>query len=448
VGPSGGVMIGTATATALILGCGVVTGLVAARSLGPVGRGELAAVTVWASTLVFAGACGLSDAVAYFAAADRKSQGRVWTTGQLGAIGLGLVVAAAGWWLIPIAFRAGDPSLGDAIRRFVIVFAAPSLGLACATAWLQGAGFMHSFNITRASVHIVNAAGMTALMLAGSRSVTYFAGTMVIGTIAGWLLASRLGPAPVAPPSIDLARRMLRYGLRAQVGNWSNTISLRLDQLLLSLFAAPASLGLYVVGVSYANVLLTIPGSAALVMFPEIVQQHTAGAGRVCLERWYRRMLWATLPAAVIIGLSGVIIIPTVFGSAFQPAVPLLALLTPTAVLIGMNDILSTAFLGAGRPGVSSRSELVGLAVTIAALAALLPRYGIYGAAAASLLAQIAMHVYLLRRAIDIFGAELRPLCCPTRDDVIALRTAGIRARHTLTRYLFERSVTADNPSR
>jgi O-antigen/teichoic acid export membrane protein len=307
---------------------------------------------------------------------------------------------------------------------------------------------MHSFNVTRASVHIVNAAGMVALMLAGSRSVAYFAGTMVVGTVAGWLLAARLGPAPVARPSIDLAKRMLRYGLRVQVGNWSNTISLRLDQLLLSLFAAPASLGLYVVGVSYANILVTIPGSAALVMFPEIVQQHSAGAGRECLQRWYRRLLWTTLPGAVIIGLSGVIVIPAVFGSAFQPAVPLLALLTPTAVLLGMNDILSTAFLGVGRPDVSSKSELVGLTVTIAALVALLPRYGIYGAAGASLLAQSAMHVYLARQAVNIFGTELRTLCRPTRADVIALRTAGIRVRHTLTRYLFERSATADKPSR
>src|SRR5687768_5628187 len=179
-------MIGTASATALILGCGVVTGLIAARSLGPIGRGQLAAVTVWASTLVFAGAFGLSDAVAYFTAADRKSRGRVWTTGQLGAIVLGLLVAAAGWWLIPIAFRAGDAALGDGVRWFVIVSAVPSLGFACATTWLQGAGFMHSFNVTRASVHIVNAAGMIGLMLAGSRSVAYFAGTMVIGTVAGW----------------------------------------------------------------------------------------------------------------------------------------------------------------------------------------------------------------------------------------------------------------------
>jgi O-antigen/teichoic acid export membrane protein len=105
---------------------------------------------------------------------------------------------------------------------------------------------------------------------------------------------------------------MLHYGVRVQVGNWSNAASLRLDQLLLSLFAVPATLGLYVVAVSYANILLTIPHSAAMVMLPEIVERHAAGGARECLQRWYRRLLWATVLGAIAIGLLGVIIVPGV----------------------------------------------------------------------------------------------------------------------------------------
>src|SRR6188474_2981982 len=118
----GAAVFGTATATAVILGCGIFTGLIAARSLGPAGRGELAAITTWASVLLFAGTFGLPEAVAYFAAADRASRDRVWTTGQAGALVLGLLVAAIGWWAIPAAFGADDAALAGAIRWYLILF--------------------------------------------------------------------------------------------------------------------------------------------------------------------------------------------------------------------------------------------------------------------------------------------------------------------------------------
>ena len=428
----------------VILACGIVTGLIAARSLGPAGRGELAAITTWASVLLFAGAFGLPEAVAYFAAADRESRGRVWTTGQAGAVGLGLLVALIGWWAIPVAFGADDAALADAIRWYLLLFAVPCLGFACAVSWLQGTGSLHAFNVGRSSLHVINAGLMIALALAGSQSVMYFAAATLVGMTAAWMLCAVFVPVSrlrLARPSLGLAKRMLHYGVRVQVGNWSNAASLRLDQLLLSLFAVPATLGLYVVAVSYANILLTIPHSAAMVMLPEIVERHAAGGARECLQRWYRRLLWATVLGAIAIGLLGVIIVPVAFGSAFQQAVPLLAVLMPAALMLGMNEILSTAFLGIDRPDITSKGELVGLAVTVAALSALLPRYGVLGAAVASLLAYGSIHVYLARQARIILGTDLKSLCIPTHDDLAALRRAGGRGQQWLARTALKRAV-------
>jgi O-antigen/teichoic acid export membrane protein len=428
----------------VILACGIATGLIAARSLGPAGRGELAAITTWASVLLFAGAFGLPEAVAYFAAADRESRDRVWTTGQAGAVVLGLLVAVIGWWAIPLAFGADDAALAGAIRWYLILFAVPCLGFACAGSWLQGTGSLHAFNVGRSSLHVINAGLMIALALAGSQSVMYFAGATLVGMTAAWLLCAVFAPVSrlrLARPSLGLAKRMLHYGARVQVGNWSNAASLRLDQLLLSLFAVPATLGLYVVAVSYANVLLTIPHSAAMVMLPEIVERHAAGGARECLQRWYRRLLWATVLGAIAIGLLGVIIVPVAFGSAFQQAVPLLAVLMPAALMLGMNEILSTAFLGIDRPDITSKGELVGLVVTVAALSVLLPRYGVLGAAVASLLAYGSIHVYLARQARIIIGTDLKSLCIPTHDDLAALRRAGSRGQQWLARTALKRAV-------
>jgi O-antigen/teichoic acid export membrane protein len=440
--PAAHAVLRTATATGIILGCGIITGLISARSLGPTGRGQLAAITVWASTFLYAGTLGLSEAVVYFAAAEPALRARVWITAQVGAVILGTLVTAVGWLVIPLLFSGGgDPTVVGWIQWYLLLFAFPTLSSLCACYWLQGAGRLAAFNLSRTLVHVVNAIGFLILLFARDASVWHFASALLIGNAATWLVAWGLGPwrsIAVEGPSLQLAGRMLHYGLRVQVGNWSSALNVRLDQLLLSLLAAPASLGVYVVAVTYANVVITLPGSAALVMLPEMIDDHRQGRAGACMARWYRRLLWTTAAGCAVIAASGVYLLPLLFGQAYDSAVPLLAILGPATLLLGMNQILSTAFHGVNRPEIASGAELVALAVTAAGLVLLLPRYGMYGAAVASLLAYGTCHVYLLRRAMAVFGLNLRSFCVPTRADV----QAALRLR-TETLVLLRRATTA-----
>ncbi len=438
-------ILGTTATTVAMIACNVVTGLIAARSLGPTGRGELTTITVWAATLLYAGTLGLPEAVAYFAAAERKSRDLVWQTGQWAAMALGLVITLIGWWLIPAILAGHRAELVDSARWYVVWFVIPCFGSLCACAWLQGVGSLAAFNLSRASVHVVHAVGMIALLVAGVEAVQPFAAVLLVGYAAQWFIAAGFGPvarALAARPSTHVAKRMVHYGARVQVGSWANAANIRLDQLLLSLFAPAASLGLYVVAVSYAGVLVMIPVSAALVMLPEIVRQHQAGAARACLERWSRAVLWATCLGGAVIAPLGIVAVPALFGSAFESAVPIAAVLVPATVLLGMNHVLSTAFRGIGRPEIGSTSEVIGVVVTIAALAALLPRYGVYGAATASLLAYGASHLYLARKAVIVFDSDVKSLYIPTRADLTALRHACLKAAHRSTRGPSERPVS------
>lgn len=418
-------IVGTAATTAVIMACGVVTGLIAARSLGPDGRGQLAALMVWATTFVYAGDLSIPSAVAYLSAVDRDSRARLWTTAQLVAVMLGLLIALAAWWIIPWTFVGDNLPLIPFARWFVPLYAIPLLAGSCALGWLQGRGDMTGFNVGRATVPLVNATGMVILLALGDTSVLHFAAVLVIGNMTSWVVSAAYGARSLpaaAPPSGALARSMLRYGMRLQVGGWSNLANMRLDQLLLSIFASAASLGVYVVAVNYAALLYGVTSTAAMVMLPDIVAAHSAGTGGACLQRWYRRLLWITAAAAVVLAASSIVIIPVVIGPAFSSAVPLALLLVPAVLILGMNHILQTACRGIGHPEIESRSEMIGLAVTAVALAMLLPRYGVYGAAVASLLSYAATHVYLLKAVAIRLGVSRRSLFLLTHEDVGALR--------------------------
>ena len=187
---------------------------------------------------------------------------------------LGAFIMLAGWWVIPIVLGEPGTPATDATRWYLLWFAIPAMGSLCAGAWLQGVGANRAFNISRATVPVVHALGATVLVAVGSQSVRHFATALLIGVVSSWVVAAVQGPFRSflsTPPSWSLARPLAQYGLRVQFGSWANAANVRLDQLLLSILVPPAALGIYVVGVSYANLLIPLPSSATFVMLPDVL---------------------------------------------------------------------------------------------------------------------------------------------------------------------------------
>ena len=106
----------TTGANLLMSVLGVFTGVVAARLLGPKGRGELAAIQAWPSALAALALLGTSEAVLYFCARAplRRAQylGAALLIGTIGA----LVFSLAGFFAMPrlLASQSHPAALGGA----------------------------------------------------------------------------------------------------------------------------------------------------------------------------------------------------------------------------------------------------------------------------------------------------------------------------------------------
>lgn len=409
----------TAFATGIILVAGMVTGLLAARMLGPGGRGELTASTIWPSTILYAGTFGVTEATAYFTASRRQIADDIFLTSQTIALALGVLITAVGWIILPIALAQHAPVVQQYARTYLLFFAVPCLGSLSACAWLQGAGHVRAFNVIRATVHVSTALTMTALTVLDLASVRNYMGAMLLGNLSGWLMAvgawfvQRNGPGRVMPM---LAPQIFSYGSRVQFGAWSAAANVRLDQMMLSTQAVSAPLGLYVVAVSYAGLVVTLPSTAAVVMLPRLIHDCAIGRGAETLTTWYRRFLWATFVAGFCLWLLASLLLPLLFGRAFVGSISLVSILIPASCILGMNQLLATGFRSHGLPGIASRAELLGLLVTVPLLLALLPRLGPYGAAIASLSAYSVSAAYLLINTRQIAG-DLRAFWVPTDAD-------------------------------
>jgi enterobacterial common antigen flippase len=419
-----GELSGTAVTTAVIILAGVVTGSLSARVLGPTGRGELAVATIWPATLLYAGTFGLPDATAYLTAARPGRANDIFLTAQTLAVVFGAIVSLIGWALLPILLSRQSPAALALARAYLLAFSVPCLSSLCACAWLQGAGLLKELNIARAAVHVTTAVLMAILAVLSLASVGGFVAAMLVGNaatavvaLAAWGRQRRTS----ATTDFTLMPSMLAYGTKVQVGSWSATANLRLDQLMLASFAASTSLGLYVVAVSYAGLVVALPAVAGTVMLPRLVRDCVDGTGGATLTIWFRRVLWSTLVAGFCLWMTAGLILPMLFGSGFHDSVSLVAILVPASCVVGMNQFLSIGFRGHGRPGVVSRAEIAGLSVTVPLLAILLPKYGIYGAAVTSLCAYSVSAVYLIFKTGDLVGNR-RALWFPAGDDWLMIK--------------------------
>jgi O-antigen/teichoic acid export membrane protein len=108
--------IATFSTSLAIQFCGLITGILTARLLGPTARGELATVMLWPMILSNLGLLGCNWALAREVAADPRKESE-WIRA---AVAVGLVAACLclvlGYWLIPYLLPLDRRYLGSLVR--------------------------------------------------------------------------------------------------------------------------------------------------------------------------------------------------------------------------------------------------------------------------------------------------------------------------------------------
>lgn len=375
---------------------GAVGGILAARLLGPEGRGELAVAIVWAGILSGAVQLGLPQALTYVTAREPGAIGSVFSTTMVLLLVQSVGILLVGWFAVGILAHF-QPTVVDGVRIYLL-----SIPFSLSTTYLstmaQGLKRFQLFN----GVRLASAAGYPiALSLAyfldlnGAKDViVLLLGTRVIIALITlfWFFA---GVRPVGNLQLRRMRQLLGYGLRSYWGNLSWMANVRLDQFIMSGFVGLDEMGYYAVAVSYSAVSFPLSGAFAMVLFPNVVkdEQHKA---RKRIERTLKLNLIISGGGALVLALLSPAVLPWLFGADFRPSIYPAVILLGGTVVLGCNYVLSDGLRGLGEPMVVSVAEIVGVAVTISGLMILLPQLGIIGAALVSLLSYSTVSLVLL----------------------------------------------------
>jgi len=181
----------------------------------------------------------------------------------------------------------------------------------------------------------------------------------------------------------DVVVEGIKFGIKSQVGNAFQILNYRLDHLILGAFMTPEKVAVYFVATKSIEFFRFFTSSIVFVFEPVFARQLMNDARKKVVKM----LAPLTLINCILLGIGVVLapfFYPLVFGDwSSEASVPLLVLAVGL-VISSSNSLYGAYFLGQGMPAVTTMASLAGLVTTVSLSLALIPGFGIIGAAYAS----------------------------------------------------------------
>ena len=357
---------------------GAVGGLLAARLLGPTGRGQLAVLVV----LGTAGATAAAAGIHFWVAHEVARRGHAGPVTRV--LGVHTVVIVC---CLPIVGLLAAPAITSLTGVGPAAIAAcVALAIAGALAFLvlaiphglRAMGIVGLATILGGATYTC----ITAILLAtGTDSVTL----VVLGAVAGQLVVAAvalvygrraLGRIPDGDAPVRY-RGALAFSIPAGAGELVLLAMLRIDVVLVAAFLPVADAGLYAVAIALSEFLWVIPDGIALVVLPTSAADPAPTRSR----RLIALTFGVTIASGLVLSIVARPLITTLFGASFAGAATVVPLLAVAAVAGGVWKVLGADVVAAGRTSPRLWSAAAGLVCMVAVDVVAIPPLGIRGAA-------------------------------------------------------------------
>jgi O-antigen/teichoic acid export membrane protein len=372
--------------------CLIASGIAVARMLGVQHRGQFALMTLFPAVLTQLGGLGVPTAVTYFVARRPDSVRAVARSVFPYFLAQTILLTLLDGLIVARVF-AGDSSTIQAAAWITLVSVPAIMSQQLGLSILQGLEQFRDFNFLRVAPVALYSVGAVVALLGGSTSIVF----VVIAWSGSWLLvaiATQIRARRVLSPRTGReaegsvgAGVVYRFGLKALLGWVSPVEVLRLDQAVVGLFLSTASLGLYVVALSFTNLTRFVAQSVGMVGYPHIAAEKDAA--RAWHSMWRFVGLAAVVCTALVLVLELTVgwLLPLFFGAEFSDAVSLARLLIIATLLTSVRRVLGDSVRGVGHPSLGSIAEVLSWIVLLPCLALLTSAHGTTGVAVSLILA-------------------------------------------------------------
>jgi O-antigen/teichoic acid export membrane protein len=205
--------------------------------------------------------------------------------------------------------------------------------------------------------------------------------------------------------------------------------------MIASLLADPLLTGFYAIAVRVIDRLKLVPDALGASLFPKVAGLAEDEAGRLTAYVSRHSVLWVVATVAAL-GLLAPVFVPLLFGEEYVASIPPLLVLLFAMALLTVYRLLSRYFVAVGRQTPNVVTQILSTALNFGLNLLWIPRYGILGAAYASLVSY-ALETVLITIAFRLDSGQ------PLRDTLVIRRgdfaEYSRRLRPLLTRLGFAR---------
>lgn len=405
---------------ALMLSSGVVTSLLSAWAMGPVGRGDLFIVLMWPAIFSMTAQFGLPQAYRYWTAKRPESISPLFSNAIIFTLIVGLITLAVAQLLIPYLIGERSPEVLRLSRLYLMVI--PVLMLTDLTrGLLEGARRFKWVGALRLILFGVQVGAYIVLWKVGRLTVASASYTMIISVTASMVLSVIAVCWELKPnwrPGLSELGMTLNYGIRDYPGVLTEFINWRLDLMMLVGMASSGAVGLYAVALRLADITSILASSVGDALMPEVAASDEAENSTRLLTRSLRLTLYAHLLILVPLWVASPYILRFAYGESFVPVTNVMRLLMFASVMWSSGAVVISGLNGLGHPGLSAIARIASALVMVVSLAVWLPTRGIQGAALASIAGYSAMFLAALISLMRLRRVSLLECLKPRWEDL------------------------------
>ncbi|MDE5053927.1 hypothetical protein NDK25_16970 [Niallia taxi] len=381
-----------------------ISGIVLARYLGPSGRGQYVAVTMWVTLLAWYLNCNIYLTIIYYWNKFKDDRLDLIKTLFCAGIILGIIGCIIGELLIfPYMLSDLNPQAMTAAKIFLLTNV---LGVACDVILgvLAAESRFNFANITRIVNPLLVTSGMTFLSLynrlnlASALYVLFFVNLILaISTIIyGYRNKFFAGRFRVRLIST------LWYGLKAQGGSIADATAGNASTMILSVMLPPAALGFYSTARSSVGPLSSASKAIQRISFPKLTGISSERIHERTLNLWRKSLLlnvFFSIPFAVCLPF----LIPLLFGNDYTESITPSFILLLFILIDGQTMIFRNAVNGFGKTIVNTTTEIISALFIIVTLLLTVSHWGVIGASIITVLSallKLSIYIYEYNRNI------------------------------------------------
>ncbi len=396
-------------------------GIIVARTLGPEKKGIYTIVILVYTISLLMGNLGIGNANVYLIGKKKLNPSDVVANSIMIAVVMGIIIFLA--FLVIEPFFRNSLFKGVHLNLLLLIVSITPLGLVSLYSGniFQALDDFFKYNFLEGLRSIIKLLFMILLLLIFRLNIegsvlSWVFTEICILFVTIYLLKKKIDTISLRP-RYQVFKQSIFFGLKSFGEIFFLYINYQIDMILVAYFLSNREAGYYSIAFSISRMLLLLPTSIGIVLYPQLTLSEKDEANRFT-GRVTRNLIFIMAIVLTIIALLARIFIKLVYGAAFLPSVKPLLFLLPGVLAISVYKQLTRNFLSQGKPQISALLSFGGLFISLMAGRYLVPKYGITGGALTSSISFGFMAIGTLIIFRKLSGLGAREILVIGRDDV------------------------------